>query len=1376
MTFLEAALDVLRREKKPLHFKEITRLAIKYDLLSVVGRDPESMMQTRLQAEVRRPGSPVRRVIPGVFGLSDHSPESAAQHIKKNATVEIKSIPDGAAQIKHPSASTSGLHKAPSRILIFILHHQRDRAWEERLRIHLRMLERNGGIECVSMRDAPPGDDWIRFTEEKIEQAQIVLVLISADMLADTSTQIFDKLSNTIRLGKQVIPIILKMSAWQETVLANLPHLPRDGKALAGRSKARQDTALAEIAQAVGKMAREFNSGPFMSIPSPPDLSQSQAKLISQDRSLVASVGNTKIFVCRTSEPWLLAVDALVVPSGSRGNLTGGLINKFIKLTNMNDLSDRLQAKLAPRKGVLRPGSPILLDVPETVRQTFGIPKYLIAATAFEDSLASSEFAGRAARAVLALAEKHTISRIALPLLGSGDGGLSAEDVAVAILRSIWKAKRKFDPMEVTLTTLDDISADALVDFKTRLPRDIRIEPISKPGSAQTLELSDPRTVQPGLTVRSRKKGPKARPQKTEELPPSSDKESEPLSNSSEAKSKSVSDLATRSEELWLKIRGNTRELRRGTEVVWITDNPPFDWQARKFGLAEDLSLVRAKDRLRDWGTDEVCRFGGQLAALLWGPSVPQAVLDSLQIPIGESRRLVLDLDGDAAAVPWEYLRVAGGFLLERRLSIVRHVATLAKPGPAPITIAKPRALLLAFSTVGDPYPVKEHQWQIKDALSHIGLAVEALPHCRSKDLQDELGSNRYDGFHFLGHGQQGSLLVHGQGESEERVSGIDLSNWLGRSKRVGWVFMGACHSGAAPLGVEDFSGVALTLTRELGLPVVAMQVAVPQDFSTAFAVQFYKELQRSGFNLEQSVYEARKFEHDQRCAFGIPVLVADFENAPRVLDLSEPPKAEFISVVNLVSPKEWDSVSVPMELRETLREALKNAPIQARVPAPDPEAPAEALRNLLRWLREDNNRPQAEEEERRIAASYAAPLSPTSIIQELPIGEPVVRLDRDFIFEDWSVVAGEYFSRLREKYSFDRDLVPQVIAELAAGRHIMFTGPVGTGKTSLAREISTALGYSPHIVTASADWTNHEVVGGHFPQTAPGGGIDFVFRPGAFVEAVMANWRVEPAGDGQALWTRAGGTWLIIDEFNRADMDRALGGLLTALETRRLRVPTTRYMPGGAASLEIPIPSDFRVLCTLNTVDRHYLFRMSDALKRRFAFIEVPAAEDWSDEWNRLSEVRGDADPALCGDLRRAVYLIRLLHDLGTAHLRAALSFLRAAEASPLSPEARLSHAIAGSLLPALEDADPAVLDLLVAWSTGIQELEDALGRVQAAADETRKAHLQRCLARLSLNGLINLNDSQPPYTITQYLSRQAVTSELSLRNRIVRMVANVR
>ena len=80
-------------------------------------------------------------------------------------------------------------------------------------------------------------------------------------------------------------------------------------------------------------------------------------------------------------------------------------------------------------------------------------------------------------------------------------------------------------------------------------------------------------------------------------------------------------------------------------------------------------------------------------------------------------------------------------------------------------------------------------------------------------------------------------------------------------------------------------------------------------------------------------------------------------------------------------------------------------------------------------------------------------------------------------------------------------------------------------------------------------------------------------------------------------------GIWLVIDEFNRADIDKALGQLFTALETRILKVPVMNSKTGYE---ERKIPLDYRIIGTLNTADKHYLFKLSDALKRRFAYVEI--------------------------------------------------------------------------------------------------------------------------------------------------------------------------
>ena len=91
MTFLEAALDILKREGRPLHFKELTERAMTKKLLTFVGRTPEVTMQTQLTTAVKKaPGNPFVRVKPGVFGLLRY-PELTAEE-KAAAAAEEKPV------------------------------------------------------------------------------------------------------------------------------------------------------------------------------------------------------------------------------------------------------------------------------------------------------------------------------------------------------------------------------------------------------------------------------------------------------------------------------------------------------------------------------------------------------------------------------------------------------------------------------------------------------------------------------------------------------------------------------------------------------------------------------------------------------------------------------------------------------------------------------------------------------------------------------------------------------------------------------------------------------------------------------------------------------------------------------------------------------------------------------------------------------------------------------------------------------------------------------------------------------------------------------------------------------------------------------------
>jgi hypothetical protein len=73
MTFLEAAIVVLQRESRPLHFREITKRAISMDLLSHVGKAPEQTMRARLAAAVHRAKNPeVIRTGQGIYSAASN--------------------------------------------------------------------------------------------------------------------------------------------------------------------------------------------------------------------------------------------------------------------------------------------------------------------------------------------------------------------------------------------------------------------------------------------------------------------------------------------------------------------------------------------------------------------------------------------------------------------------------------------------------------------------------------------------------------------------------------------------------------------------------------------------------------------------------------------------------------------------------------------------------------------------------------------------------------------------------------------------------------------------------------------------------------------------------------------------------------------------------------------------------------------------------------------------------------------------------------------------------------------------------------------------------------------------------------------------------
>jgi TIR domain len=115
---------------------------------------------------------------------------------------------------------------------IFFSYAHKDEPLMNDVRRQLIVYERKGRILKWHDRQIPPGSDWRTQIDGRLNTAQIVLLFISPDFIESRYCYEIEAESALRRRESgeaEVIPIILRPCAWQETPFGQLQVLPQDG-------------------------------------------------------------------------------------------------------------------------------------------------------------------------------------------------------------------------------------------------------------------------------------------------------------------------------------------------------------------------------------------------------------------------------------------------------------------------------------------------------------------------------------------------------------------------------------------------------------------------------------------------------------------------------------------------------------------------------------------------------------------------------------------------------------------------------------------------------------------------------------------------------------------------------------------------------------------------------------------------------------------------------------------------------------------------------------------------------------------------------------------------------------------------------------------
>ena len=143
---------------------------------------------------------------------------------------------------------------------VFFCYAHEDEPLLKRLKVYLTPMQRLGLIALWHDRDISAGTAWEQEISEKLNTAQIILLLVSPDFMASDycyGVEMKRALERHQRKEARVIPVILRQIDWQD-ILGDIQALPTDAQPVLSPLWHSPDDAFFDVAQGIRKVVMQL--------------------------------------------------------------------------------------------------------------------------------------------------------------------------------------------------------------------------------------------------------------------------------------------------------------------------------------------------------------------------------------------------------------------------------------------------------------------------------------------------------------------------------------------------------------------------------------------------------------------------------------------------------------------------------------------------------------------------------------------------------------------------------------------------------------------------------------------------------------------------------------------------------------------------------------------------------------------------------------------------------------------------------------------------------------------------------------------------------------------------------------------------------------